>query len=168
MALDPKMKKAIYATIWTIFLGIACFVTVYATTTYLWQHQQQGEQEVTYAVEVNYKNFTLARGYVDVPSYSMALPSPVLDIQTYKENLILQITCLNYAALKANYSDLRLEVIRIGSGALSPILDLTSSDIFNYTLTAIGHYQFDYRIYYTPITPATNQILLNVDVIDGP
>lgn len=143
----------------------ALTTTIYAVNLYLWEANQRGGQEVLYAVEGSYSNFTLPRGYVDVPSYATASPSPVLTVTTHKENLILQISCTNYQDLAGNYSDLRLDLML---GVVSKgTLDLRTDDVLNFSIALQGTYHFDYRISYTPIAQNNNEILLHIDVIQA-
>lgn len=165
MTFDPKMKKAIYATVWTIFLGIACFITVYAANQYLWEQEQQGHQHVVEPVTGTAYEFDLDEGYVGVASYEFVTPSPVLEITTKKANLTLQITCTNNNTLAGNYSDLTLilyshtdHVTALGT------LDLLSGKTLSYTMKLIGDYKFDYKILYTPTVEADNTMELLVGV----
>ena len=167
MALDPKMKKAIYATIWTIFLGIACFITVYAANQYLWEARQHGNQQIIQPVDGYYLNFTLDTGYVGVQGYSYADENPVLHIETHKENLTLQIQCLNPVELSDYYNELTLDLYKHNTTIHCGQLNLLSDEILNYTLTFVGTYEFDYKISYLPSSVGNTDIQLFIDVIDG-
>jgi len=162
MALDPKMKKAVYATIWTIFLGIACFVTVYAAASYL-QWQQSIKQEVGYAVkDVMITNYSLPKGYVGFSEFSEQIPA--LNFTTLRAGMTLEITCLNTADLQTEYSILTLTLLNETGAPLPYILNLRNpGSKISFPLTYIDTYVLGYRFDYLPTQVSNeNEILLNV------
>jgi len=168
MTFDPKMKKAIYATIWTIFLGIACFVTVYAASSYLaWQ--QSIKQEVAYAVkDVAITNYTLPKGYVGFSEFSEQIPA--LNFTTLRAGMTLEITCLNAPTLQTKYKTLTLTLLNETGSPLPFILNLCdpNSKII-YPLTYIDTYVLGYRFDYLPNeTSAQNEILLDIAFASPP
>lgn len=160
----------------------ALTTTIYALNSYLWWAAQHGKQEVGYAVLGSAINFTLPKGYVDYSSYSYASPTetapsdpllsppvdPILSVQTWKPNLVLQINCLNPNALSLNYTALTLLVAQRGTSSIWQLDLCTNNDGsgLNITMTSIGIYSFNYRVEYTPSQPSSqNDISLFVNVV---
>lgn len=161
---DTKIKKAIIATIFTILLAIACYLTVYAVQV-LFSHQQITQPVTDAACFQTLEPTTLPEGYTNF-SGTCTIPYALNVTTKNQTGLYLKITSPNATELVNNYTRLVLHLRNHNEVSDLALLDLIlNSPYIYYTLSPNKSYSFDYYFEYTPKITGTNQFYLTVEIV---